>query len=371
MTNRQTPTVVHIIYRLDIGGLETVLVEFINRCQEDEFKHVILCLTDFTSFKNRIRNKNIKVIALHKKPGNDIGAFFNIFSLLKSIKPEVVHTYNISCLEYQLAAFLARIHLRIHAEHGRDNSDIYGENKKYNLLRKVMDWVVHYWVPVSEDLKNWLIEKVKIPEKKVILIHNGVDLETFNLGRQCTTDRREFVVGTVGRLDAVKDHKNLIVAFSQVYEKFKQDGVSLRLKIVGEGVERLSLEKLIAKLALENFIELQGAKENIAEILNGFDVFVLSSRAEGIPMTVLEACSSGLPVVATDVGGLREIIEENGSIGFLVPPEEPEALAEAICKYYNDADLIYQHGSLGKERMAEKFSLNKMTSEYLALYHDY
>ena len=118
--------IVHIIYRLDVGGLETVLVALINRLPSKEYIHLIICLTTYTSFRDRLCNDNVRIIALDKKPGKDVRIFFRIFAILAKEQPHIVHTYNIATLEYQVAAFLARVRLRIHAEHGRDFSDLKG-----------------------------------------------------------------------------------------------------------------------------------------------------------------------------------------------------------------------------------------------------
>lgn len=370
------PIVVHIIYKLDIGGLETVLVEFINRCPRETYRHIILCLTDFTSFKDRINNPDVEVVALHKQSGKDLKIFFKVLSFLRAVNPKIVHTYNLASLEYQLAAFICGIPLRIHAEHGRDISDIYGENKKYILLRRVMNLVLHHWVPVSKELALWLVEKVKISEKKIRLIHNGVDTKTFQpsflqthspIEQVLPKKSNSFTIGSIGRLDGVKDHQNLIMAFSLLLEKVKHDDIVLKLQIVGEGPERNRLEAVIARHHLEKSVDLAGAKNNISEVLHAMDIFVLPSKAEGIPMTVLEACASGLPIVATDVGGLNEIITENKN-GFLVEPGEPDELAKAIGNYLTNAELISAHGLCGRKHIVENFSLDKMTNSYLALY---
>lgn len=369
LTDRRIPRIVHVIYRLDIGGLETVLVEFVNRCPADMYRHVILCLTESTSFRERIKNNNVEVIELHKKSGKDVRIFFKILRLFSALKPFVVHTYNIACLEYQIAAKLTGVPIRIHAEHGRENSDLFGTNTKYNVFRKIMDFVVHYWIPVSKDLERWLIEIVRIPPKKIQLIHNGVDTSAFLPLRNSQKEQKKyFIIGTVGRLDPVKDHKSLISAVSEIEQRHEHFRGKIKLQIIGDGQERVSLERLVKELSLENVVEFLGARNDVRELLNTFDLFCLSSKAEGIPMTILEAYSCQCPVVATNVGGIPEIIGENGDIGLLVAPGDPSKIADAIVKYIENPGLAISHGKKGRERMITNFSLDKMTSAYMTLY---
>lgn len=367
----ELPVVVHIIYRLDIGGMETVLVEFLNNCPEDTYQHVIIALTKATSFRKRITNKNVSIKALNKKEGKDFNIFFKISAMLGKLKPKVVHTYNMACLEYQLAAFLNQVPLRIHAEHGRDNTDIYGENRKYNLMRRVMDKFVHYWVPVSKDLETWLIRKVRIPARKVKLIYNGVDTDKFRPDQKNGKDKRDnntFLIGTIGRLDPVKNHDLLVDAFLKIIKRSGGQGRNLQLKIIGEGPERERIEKQIQDLKLQESVDMPGACDNICEVLNTFDIFVLSSKAEGIPMTVLEACACNIAVVSTCVGGIPEIFDNEERIGTMVPSENSNALAYAIQKYMGDPQLSMTHGLAGRKRVLERFSIVTMTRQYQELY---
>lgn len=367
---KKLPVIVHMIYRLDIGGLETVLVSFLNQCPEEKYFHVILCLTESTLFEKRIKNRNVKIIALNKKPGKGFGLLFKVFALLRSVKPKVFHSYNIACLEYQVGAMLAGVPVRVHAEHGRDNSDIHGDNKKYILLRKVVDFAVHSWVPVSRDLDRWLVQKVGISSLKIRMIHNGVDANKFVPVKISRIDQnKKFIVGTVGRLDPIKGHKNLIIAFAKVINKYGNDFGDIRLRIVGEGPERPALEKLIVQLGLQRVIDLSGASDAILLELGGFDLFVLSSKAEGIPMTVLEACACELPVVATNVGGLPEIFNTFEKIGELVTSENTDLLENAIGSYITTPKKRLKHGAAGRRRILEKFSLTDMVEQYLDLYN--
>ncbi|MGI6656361.1 MAG: TIGR03088 family PEP-CTERM/XrtA system glycosyltransferase [Desulfobulbus sp.] len=362
--------IVHIIYRLDVGGLESVLVALINRLPCEQYEHTVICLTSYTSFKDRIRNPQVRLVAMNKRPGKDLLLFFRLLALLVKLRPDVVHTYNIATLEYQAAALLAGARLRVHAEHGRDFSDLKGENRKYNALRKLMNPLLHYWVPVSQDLAQWLHRKVGISEKKIRLIYNGVDTASFAPASPPVQEETgsSMRIITVGRLDPVKDQATLVHAFRILCKRISSvEGCSVQLWIVGAGPEREALQGIIEQEGLEDRVLLLGERHDIAELLRQSDIFVLSSLAEGIPMTILEAAATGLPVVATDVGGIAEIVRD-GETGYLVSSGSLQELADAIWRYWEQPHLRLAHGRAGCRRIADKFSLDAMARQYAQLY---
>lgn len=192
-------TVLHLIHRFDIGGLESVMVNLINSLPENQFNHIIVTLTTANpSMVATLKEKNIPVIELNKAKGNDIRIHYRLWQLFIKHKPDIVHSYNLATLEYQFIAFLAGIKKRIHAEHGRDIYDLDGSNKKYQLLRRAINPFIHKWIPVSAELATWLVNTVKIPNSKVQLIYNGIDLQTAT--HPVTKQQDKFIVGTVDEM---------------------------------------------------------------------------------------------------------------------------------------------------------------------------
>ena len=131
------PLVVHIIHRLAIGGLENGLVNLINHMPAERYRHAIVCMTQSTDFRLRIKSNAVAVHELHKQPGHDFGLYFRLWRLLRTLRPAVVHTRNIGTLECQCIALLAGVPARVHGEHGRDMNDIDGRNATYLRLRKI------------------------------------------------------------------------------------------------------------------------------------------------------------------------------------------------------------------------------------------
>lgn len=366
----QPPLVAHLVYRLDIGGLETLLVDTINRMPPGRYRHAVICLTDYTDFAARITRPGVELFALHKPTGLAPRIHADLFRLLRRLRPAILHTYNLGTVEYAATAWAAGVPVRIHAEHGRDARDPQGVNPKHNLLRRLLVPFIDRYVPVSRDLCAWLENVVRIPRRKLQLIDNGVDTERFCADgprgvESWDGDPDAFVIGTVGRLQDVKDQATLIEAFALLRAMLPQR--RLRLVLVGDGPLRASLEARVAALALQDCVWFAGPRSDVAPVMRSLSLFALSSIAEGTPVTLLEAMASELPVVATAVGGIPDLLQD-GRCGALAPAGDPHALAEAIAPYVRDPALARRHGAAGRERVEQRYSMRAMLAAYVALY---
>jgi sugar transferase (PEP-CTERM/EpsH1 system associated) len=369
----QPPLVVHLVYRLDIGGLETLLVDTINRMPAHRYRHAVVCLTDYTDFAKRITRADVELFALHKQPGLGLDSHGKLFKLLRRLRPAILHTYNLGTIEYAAVAMLAGVPVRVHAEHGRDAGDPHGANRKHNLLRRLLVPVIDRYVPVSGDLRQWLKNVVGIPDAQNQFIGNGVDTERFRAGPvagdlpEAWSAPGVFVIGTVGRLQDVKDQACLIDAFARLCELLPAERARLRLVLVGDGPLRARLAERIAAAGLQDVAFLAGPRSDVAPVMRSFSLFALPSMAEGTPVTLLEAMASSLPVVASRVGGIPELVVD-GSTGTLVPAGDPERLANALASYVGDSERVRQHGAAGRARVEQHFSMAAMLASYLALY---
>ena len=369
------PLVVHVIYHLAVGGLENGLVNLINHLPAERYRHAIICLTDYTDFRNRITNPDVNVYVLHKRPGKDLRIYLELYWLFRRLRPDIVHTRNLSTLEAQLPAMLAGAPHRVHGEHGRDISDLDGTSTKYRLLRRLFSPIVQCYIALSRDLEGYLKDRVGIPARKITHICNGVDTDRFRpsggaekaiLPGNFQGDDR-VVIGTVGRMEAVKDQLNLASAFIRLVEGHPDGGENLRLVMIGDGALRQPALALLREAGLGDIVWLPGERDNVPELLRSMDVFVLPSLAEGISNTILEAMATGLPVVATDVGGNSELVLE-GDTGFLVPRSDPDALAATIRRYTDDTGLRQEHGERARQRCETEFSIKVMVKNYQDLY---
>ncbi len=353
--------IVHLIDQLTIGGLERIIANFVCASESSSFDNIIVSIRKVDQSTN-IMPESVKIYSLFKQEGYDLKSHLKLYSLLKKIQPDIIHTYNLPSIEYHPISWLAGVKGHIHAEHGRDVGDPQGLNGKHNLLRKLMSYFIHKYVSVSDDLHQWLVNTVGISENKAILIQNGINTERFNLEKN-TSEQLQFTI--VARISPVKDHQNLLSAFKLLKEQLKSEKMP-RLVIVGAGQERGKLEQFCSDNQLLS-IEFLGARDDIEVILAKTDVFVLSSIAEGIPMTILEAMSASTPIVATNVGGIPEVVE-SGHEGYLVEKSNAEALALAIKKYIDKPDLIAKHGKNARAKVLNKFNEKHMVQAYIEQY---
>jgi sugar transferase (PEP-CTERM/EpsH1 system associated) len=369
----QAPLVVHLIYRLDFGGLENLLVERINRMPASDYRHAIVCLTDYTSFADKITKPGVGLHALHKQPGLSLSTHASLWKLLRRLRPAILHTYNLAAIEYAPAALAAGVPIRVNGLHGRDAADPHGRNPKHNLLRRLMLPFYDCCYANSGDMLAWNRRVIGVPEHKSRLLANGIDAERFH-PRAAGEARPDFgfgpdcsVIGTVGRVQDVKDHASLVDAFVLLRARLPQQAARLRLAIVGDGPLLPALRAKVQARGLADQVWLPGARADVAAILRGFDVFAMSSIAEGTPGSALEAMASGLPVVGTRVGGIPEVIDQ-GVTGQLVAPRDPDAMAAALAPYLCDPALAAAHGAAGRARVLARYSMPAMVAGYKSLY---
>lgn len=350
--------ILHVIHRLSMGGLENGLVNLVNGLDPDRYEHTVLSLTTEDQFALRFKNP-VKIFTLNKKPGPLSGSFKRLYSLIKKLKPDVMHTRNFSTLECQLPAFLARVPYRVHSEHGRDHLDLEGQDSKKLMLRRFMKPFVHHYIALSKDLEQYLKQEIRISDKKITQIYNGVDLSKFKpVGSQRSKAQ---VVLAAGRLSQVKDFKTLIEGFAHLNEH-----PDLRLWIAGEGPQEQALNDLVTQLGIAMKVHFLGHRTDLPELMSQADIYVQTSLFEGISNTVLEAMASGLPIVTTRVGGNPELVQHEEQ-GFLIEPQKPIQLAYALEQLLINPELRAQYGQASRQR-AMNFDLTMMIEHYDKIY---
>lgn len=369
------PLVLHVFYRFDVGGLENGIVNLINHMPADAYRHAILALTEVTDYRQRIRRDDVQFISLRKPPGHLFKLFPRLVRIFRELRPAIVHSRNLAALEVTVPAWLARVPVRIQSEHGRDVGDLDGANKIYQWVRRAYNPFVSHWIALSRDLEGYLTGRVGIPARKVAQVYNGVDAERFRPAvapeptlADCPFSRPEhWLVGTVGRMQTVKDQTLLAKAFVRALELAPALKARLRLVMVGDGPLRAEVQALLDAAGVADLAWLPGERHDIPEVLRGLDCFVLPSLAEGISNTILEAMASGLPVIATNVGGNPELVTD-GETGTLVPASDPGAMAQAIVAYAQNPDHARAAGRQGRAEVERRFSLDAMVGAYRNVY---
>jgi len=384
-----TAHIVHIVHRFDTGGMENGMVNLFNTLSPERYRHTVVALTDFSDFRQRISAQPVEFHALHRPPGRGMGWMLRLWKLLRQLQPDLVHTRNLAALEAQVVAAAAGVRATVHGEHGRDVFDLHGQSWKYNLIRRAIRPLVSNYIAVSRDLESWLRQTIGVPPHKLHQIYNGVDSVKFHPrcsnsgdGVRSTVLPPGFahpgriVFGSVGRMAAVKDYPTLTRAFIRMVQQQPDRAGRARLVIVGEGSARETCMGLLQQAGLAHLAWMPGERDDIAAIMQTLDVFVLPSKNEGISNTILEALASGLPVIATAVGGNLELVE-SGVNGTLVQPGDVDGMAQALLSYLGDlGDLddlgtparIAEHGGNARRIAEQRYSIPAMAEAYARVY---
>jgi len=361
--------IMHVLHSFDIGGLENGVVNVLNTMDRTRFLHTICCIGRSGRNAEKLSSLDVEIFEMQKGEGRELLLALRLGRLFRSVPTDIVHTRNWGAVDGILGAKLAGVPIIVHGEHGRDMTDPNGSNRKRNLIRRILSCFVDRYFTVSQDLREWLINVAGINERKVQAICNGVDTLTFNSDNKDLVRAKhgygpkDLIIGTVGRLDPVKDQQLLIRAFARLEKKYN----NLHLLIIGNGPSWEDLTRLADELGLHEKVFFYGMRHDVPEVLKLLNIFVLPSIFEGISNTILEAMAVGIPMVVSRVGGNPELVVD-GETGYLVPKQDIDALTVALERYIVNQDLMRSHGSAGRRRALDMFSLERMTAQYEATY---
>lgn len=364
--------VLHVIDRLGMGGTEYAMVRVIEGLNGGAFEHRICTVRGVDSaFEGAPHLQGEVYVAGRPKAGYQflVGRFARI---MRACRPHVVHSRNWGAIEAIPAARLAGVPLAIHSEHGYELDMLAGLPARRRLFRRAAYAMADAIFTVTEELRSYHARQAWMPAERIRVLHNGVDTVRFSPRPERRNDIRQrlgvpkdsFAVGTIGRMVKIKDQQTLLKAA----EILATRGVPVYVLLGGSGPELASLEDFAASSpALAGRVAFLGGVANVPELLNAMDAFVLPSISEGMSNTVLEAMASGLPVVATRVGGNPELVEENRS-GWLFKPGDVADLAAKLERLAADLDLSHGLGAAARERAVSRFGLDAMISRYRDLY---
>jgi len=365
--------VVHVVLGLNVGGLERLVLKLLEYTDRDRYAPVVCALDEPGVLAPELERLGIPLRLMPRGPSLNPRLPVDLESWLHQEGARIVHTHNASPHLYgALATRLARLrrHAKhfpriVHTKHGRNQPG----NPRKVLVNRIASSLTDRVVAVSNDVATLAIELEHVRPDKVMTILNGVDTEEYRPSADPTSARARlglpaagFHVGCVARLAAVKDHRTLLDAFAI----FRAGRADAHLTLIGDGPERRALEEHVGILGLGPAVTFAGEQSDIAPLLHAFDVFALSSRSEGISLTLLEAAAAGLPIVATSVGGNVEVVEE-GSTGLLVPPREPARFAAALEALACRDDRAAM-GARAREQVQRRFSVEQMARAYNDLY---
>ena len=312
-----------------------------------------------TPIAKRMEAAGIRIEYLDKQLGLDLSMVPKLTRLMKRERPDVVHTH-LDVIKYAAAAAkLAGIRKCVHTVHSLADREAEGKAQKIiNGTYFRRGWSVP--VALTPEVKASVADFYRLPPEKIPMIYNGIDLSRC-LPKTTYETKETVTILHVGRFDVPKNHAGLLEAFRLLLEIHPQ----CRLRLVGDGELRAEMEALALKLGIAARVEFCGMQSNVYPYLHDADIFVLPSVYEGNPMTIIEAMGTGLPIVASRVGGIPDMISERES-GILVQPE-PKAVCDACASLVEDA-LLRQR--LGRNAIAQsrRFSAEHMAQDYLECY---
>jgi L-malate glycosyltransferase len=364
---QRAPRVMQVVLSLTPGGTEHLVVQICKRLPA-EYGTVVCCLDAEGEWAADLQARGIEVRALRRRAGfrPQVGRAIAQFAAERDI--DVLHCHQYSSFVYgRIAAMWNRRLKIVYTEHGR-LSDA-PPSWKRRLVNPLLSRFDSSIVAVSHELRDYMIES-RFPSERVRVIHNGIEpavaaspLDRRRARMLLGLDDRAFVVTTVARLDPVKDLVTLLDAFAHVRTRVP----SARLVIVGDGPERQRLEARAAQDDLAGSVRITGYRADVRALLPAADVYASSSISEGVSITILEAMATGIPVVATAVGGTPEILSD-GTGGILVPSRDPARMGAAIVSLAEDHRQRAALAGAARHRLETSFTIDRMVDDYARTY---
>lgn len=364
--------VLHVINRLAPGGTEVVLINLMRHLNQEIFDHRICALRGFHAEWVRRENLTGKVYELGGKWHRRHFPLRGLVRIMKKYRPSIVHSRNWGSIEAILAARLAGVPVAIHSEHGYEVDMLTGLPLRRRLLRRGLYAMADAVFTVTRELRDFHVKQTWLPPERIRVIYNGVDSSRFaprskirqRMRQQLGLPPEAFVLGTVGRMEPIKDQHTLLHATELLLRR----GVNARVLLVGGGSAFPELQRYAAASSeLSGRVIFLGLSQDVADLLNVMDAFVLPSLKEGMSNTLLEAMASGLPVLATRVGGNPELVED-GRSGWLFAPGNAEQLAEQLTLLADNLGARNLLAAGARRRALERFGLDRMVQEYENLY---
>jgi glycosyltransferase involved in cell wall biosynthesis len=355
--------IVCIINSLALGGAEKLLLELIQKIDKDRFDISVCTVNGAGPLLLEFEKLGITLKIFQKKAKLDLGVIWQIYGFLKEIKPDIVHTHLFAGDTWgRIAAFLARVPVIISTEHNIN----FDENWLKKIIKLILSWFTDKIIVVSRGVKDYSIKVEKINPQKLEVIYNGIDLNKFGFrGYKPIETGRNINAVIVARLEKQKGHEYLLGAMPVIIKKYP----NFVLNIVGTGFLLNDLKVQATNLGIINKIVFWEQQQDIEKILSKMDLFILPSVWEGLGIAIIEAQAVGLPVLASNIGGIKELIE-NEITGLLFEPQSSEAIFKSIDDLLSTPELAKKLVENAYQQVQEKFTIEKMVKNYSDLYLD-
>ncbi len=354
--------IVQVIPMFSLAGAETMCENLsIELKKQGNTVYIISLYRFYSAITQRLESNGIKIIYLDKKRGFDFSVLHRMYKALKEIKPDVIHSHLYSSKYAMIAASLLRIPCKVHTVHNI-------ATKETNRLGKIFNYVfIHYChvipVSLSNEIQKTVLDTYHINESQSPVIFNGIDLNKCIRKSNYETNGQQITYINIARFSKQKNHIRLIKAFMEI----KKTRNNVQLILIGTGEEEGVAKDYVKELNIQDSVLFMGKQDNVYDLLNKADVFVLSSDYEGMPMSILEAMGTGLPVISTNVGGISSIItnDTNGILTGLSFEEIAQAMERMLSK-----EMRERIGHAAVERVTDAFSIETTAEKYYSLYNE-
>lgn len=363
--------VAYLIGHLNMGGAENLVVRLAKKVKENGINPIIITIKGNGPLEEQLKNNNIEVISLNLNKKFSIFGIYKLYKIIKEKKVEVIHTHSFNGHFYgTLVAKLLGVR-SIHTEHSLISDEIWYQS----FINKLIGRFNYKIVAVSELVYESIIQNKIYNKNKTCIINNGVDTAYFNscisneekkeLKKQIGINEKDFVLTTVAGFRVEKNHN----AFLDIFREIVNDNINIKWLLVGDGYLRKEILQKIKDLNLENNVICLGLREDIKEILNITDIFVLPSKYEGLSLALLEAMACNNTAVVTNVGGNGQLIKD-GVNGFLVELNDLGCYKEKIKKLYEDRDMLEEFKHKSFEIVNNSYSFEETVSQYINYYYN-
>lgn len=351
--------IIQIMPEFGLAGAETMCENLTSELVKMGHSVSVVSMYDYHSaITARMEDAGVNVIYLHKKPGLDPAMVWKMKRILKGIEPDVIHTHRY-CAQYAIpAAILAGVKCRVHTIHSIAKQENGTFARKLNKFFFDHNGVVP--VALSELIQETVMDEYHLPKNKIPVIFNGINLEKC-LPKDSYYTGDSFRIIHIGRFMEVKNHRGLVSAFLQFHAKYTDS----ELWLIGDGETRGEIERFVSENEMQGSVKFLGLQSNVYPLLHDADIFTLPSNYEGIPMTLIEAMGTGLPIVATAVGGVPDMLSDGENA--LLVENNVQAIADAFERYYLDEALREVHGRKALLR-SKAFSSETMAEKYIKIY---
>jgi glycosyltransferase involved in cell wall biosynthesis len=363
-------TVLHLIDMAGPGGAETILFNLATGLDPDRWRPVV-AVSEAGWLSEALRPEGIEALIVPPQGAFDLGYLRSLLRIVKRHGVELVHAHLLGPSVYgSLAGRLAGVPV-VCTFHGQ--ADVAPDESYRAAKFRIIDRRSNRVVFVSESLRRWVLAGNRLDPSRTRVVHNGIDARAFRPGfddglrRELGVEPGQTLVGAVGNLRTAKAYPDLLRAAALLRERSD----TYRFVVVGDNRGQMYHDLLAMRdgMGLREHVHFTGFREDVPRIMQGLDLYAISSHAEGFSLSTVQALACGVPTVATRCGGPEEIVED-GVSGVLVPARDPAALADAVHALAGDPERRARMSRAGRARVEREFSTEAMTAGYEAVYRD-